>query len=491
MLADRRVKIVATIGPASNTREVLKKLLESGVNVFRLNFSHGTHEDHLKSLNFVRELSQQLNAPVTVLQDLQGPKIRIGKLKEPIELKEGDEVILNPDITQADKLRLPVDYKKLPDFCKPGMKVLLDDGIIEMQVSQVKGRDIYCRVIFGGELKERKGVNVPGAHFDIPCLTEKDLVDLEFGIKHKVDYIALSFVRHEDDIIELRRILDKNNADIRICAKIEMLEALDRLEQIVSKSDAVMVARGDLAVEVGQTQLPQIQKQLIQLCNKMAKPVITATQMLESMTKNPRPTRAEVTDVANAVLDGSDALMLSAESASGKYPIIAVQTMHDVICEVEKNIQHYYNINMDQEFLSVAEGIALSACVTALKLNAKAIICLTTSGKTARLISSFRPKCMLFAATHKPDVLNRLEVTWGLQTLTLNPYEDSEGALAQIEKILLSFDLVESGDIIVLTLGVPVTQRGTTNSLRVYTIKGQGKSLSLEELPLRFRDSRP
>lgn len=488
MLADRRVKIVATVGPASNSREVLKQLIESGVNVFRLNFSHGTHEDHLKVLQMVRSLSQELHAPVTVLQDLQGPKIRIGKLKSSIELKEGSEVILNPDITEADNLKLPVDYKKLPEFCKPGMKVLLDDGLIEMTVLQVKGRDVHCRVIFGGELKERKGVNVPGAHFDIPCLTEKDLKDLEFGIKNQVDYIALSFVRHENDIIELRKILEKNNADIRICSKIEMLEALERLEQIVSKSDAVMVARGDLAVEVGQTQLPQIQKHLIDLCNRMAKPVITATQMLESMTKNPRPTRAEVTDIANAVLDGSDALMLSAESASGKYPVIAVKTMHEVISEVEKSIQHYYQMNLDQEFLSVAEGIAASACVTALKLNAKAIVCLTTSGKTARMISAYRPRSMLIAATHKPDVLNKLEIIWGLQTIVLNPYSTSDEVLEQIEKILLSFDLVEQGDIIVLTLGVPVADRGTTNSLRVYTIKGQSKAQASHSMPLRFRE---
>jgi pyruvate kinase len=368
------------------------------------------------------------------------------------------------------------------------MRVLLDDGLIEMVVSHVIGRDVHCRVIFGGELKERKGVNVPGAHFDIPCLTEKDLVDLEFGIKHKVDYVALSYVRHENDILALRKILEKNNADIRVCAKIEMLEALDRLEQIVSKSDAVMVARGDLAVEVGQTQLPQIQKHLIDLCNRMAKPVITATQMLESMTKNPRPTRAEVTDVANAVLDGSDALMLSAESASGKYPVIAVKTMHEVICEVEKSIQNYYKMNLDQEFLSIAEGIAASACMTALKLNAKAIVCLTTSGKTARMIAAYRPKSMLIAATHKPDVLNKLEIIWGLQTIVLNSYTNSDDVLEQIEKILLSFDLVEQGDIIVLTLGMPVVDRGTTNSLRVYTIKGTKKSVSDQAMPLRFKE---
>lgn len=487
MLADRRVKIVSTLGPASNTPEMIESLIRSGVNVFRLNFSHSTHEEHLKVFKHIRTLSQKLNAPVTILQDLQGPKIRVGKLNEPfLDLKDDAEITLTTDEVVGDLKRISIDYKKLHEFAKPGMKVLLDDGLIEMVILSVRGKDILCKIIFGGELKERKGVNIPGAQLDIECMTEKDFRDLEFGITNEVDYIALSFVRHEDDIVKLRTILEKRGSKARIVAKIEMLEALTRLEQIIHKSDAVMVARGDLAVEVGQTQLAQTQKSIIQLSNALGKPVITATQMLESMVKNPRPTRAEVTDVSNAVLDGSDALMLSAETASGKYPARCVQTMHDVIVEVERSIQHYYNLNVNAEFLSIAEAIAASACLTALKLDAKAIICLTTSGKTARLIASYRPKALIFAATHVVDVLNKLELIWGIQTLTIDPYESSESALKQIEAILLSFNLVVPGDKIILTLGIPVPDRGTTNSLRVHTVHGNNLK-PIEDLPLRFR----
>jgi pyruvate kinase len=487
MLADRRVKIVSTLGPASNTPEIIENLVRAGVNVFRLNFSHSTHEEHLKSVQCIRSLSKKLSAPITILQDLQGPKIRVGKLKNSIELNDGDEVTLTTAAITGDSRAIPIDYKRLHEFAKVGMKVLFDDGLIEMVIVGIKGNEIHCKVIFGGELKERKGVNIPGAQLDIECLTEKDLKDLEFGIKNEVDYIALSFVRHEDDIVQLRTILDKRNSKARIVAKIEMLEALTRLDEIIHKSDAIMVARGDLAVEVGQTQLAHTQKNIIQLCNALGKPVITATQMLESMVKNPRPTRAEVTDVSNAVLDGSDALMLSAETASGKYPVRCVQTMHDVIVEVERTIQHYYNLNLNVEFLSVAEAIAASACLTALKLDARAIICLTTSGKTARLIASFRPKALIFAATHNMDVLNKLELIWGIHTITINPYESSEGALKQIEAALLSFNLVEPGDKIILTLGIPVSERGTTNSLRVHTVQ-DNKTRQTENLPLRFRE---
>ncbi len=486
MLADRRVKIVSTIGPASNTPETIENLIRAGVNVFRLNFSHSTEEEHLKVFKKIRSLSQKLNAPVTILQDLQGPKIRVVNIDEPIELVDGQAVILTTRDVKGTSEIIAVDYKKLHQFAKPGMRVLLDDGLIEMVIVDVNGEDISCKVIFGGALKSRKGVNIPGAQLDIACMTEKDYADLEFGLKNEVDYIALSFVRHENDIIKLRDILDRRGSNARIVAKIEMLEALSRLEQIIHVSDAVMVARGDLAVEVGQTQLAQTQKSIIQLCNALGKPVITATQMLESMTINPRPTRAEVTDVSNAVLDGSDALMLSAETASGKYPVRSVQTMHDVIMEVERTIQHYYHLNLNAEFLSIAEGIAASACLTALKLDAKAIICLTTSGKTARLIASYRPKAQIFAATHNMEVLNKLELIWGIHTLTVDPYESSEGALNQIEAILLGFNLVQPGDKIIMTLGIPVPDRGKTNSLRVHTVR-ESNHKQVDELPLRFK----
>ncbi|MBX9766674.1 MAG: pyruvate kinase, partial [Bdellovibrionales bacterium] len=367
-------------------------------------------------------------------------------------------------------------------------KILLDDGLLELKVDRSEAEYVYATVIYGGLLKDRKGMNVPGANLDVDCMTAKDLVDLEFGLKNEVDYIALSFVRQGNDIRKLRELIDQKNPGTRIVAKIEMLEALDNLEDIVHLSDAVMVARGDLAVEVGQSLLAGIQKEIIQLCNRLGRPVITATQMLDSMVENPRPTRAEVTDIANAVLDGSDALMLSAETASGKYPIKCIETMDEVIREVEKSGKLFYKMSLEHEFLSVAEAIAASSCLSALKLNATAIVCLTTSGKTARLISSLRPKARIVAVTHQFSTLNRMELIWGIQTLAIEPYDSTDAAMDKIERMLLEYGLVKTGDKVILTMGMPVMERGTTNSLRVYTIRGeQTRRLKESELPLRCR----
>lgn len=490
ILADRRTKIVATIGPASRSPEMITKLIRSGVNVMRLNFSHGTHEEHLAVLRAVREASNALQAPVSVLQDLQGPKIRVGRLNGgTMVLEKGAKVTLTIRSVMGENGLIPSDFKGLTKAVEPGQKILLDDGLLELRVESKTEEDVVCTVIYGGVLKDRKGMNVPGANLDVDCLTAKDLADLEFGLTHGVDYVALSFVRHGNDIRRLRELVDAKNPATRIVAKIEMVEALENLEDIVHLSDAIMVARGDLAVEVGQSLLPGTQKEIIELCNRLGRPVITATQMLDSMVENPRPTRAEVTDIANAVLDGSDALMLSAESASGKYPERCVQTMDEVIREVERTGKYYYKMTMDHEFLSIAEAIAASACLSALKLNATAIVSLTTSGKTARLISSFRPKARIIAVTHIMDTLNRLELIWGIQTLKIDPYDSTDSAMAQIEKVLLEYGLVKSGDKVILTMGVPVLERGTTNSLRVYTIrKDRVSKLSEDGLPLRYQN---
>jgi pyruvate kinase len=320
-------------------------------------------------------------------------------------------------------------------------------------------------------------------------LTEKDVKDLEFGLANGVDYVALSFVRRADDIRMLQEIIKRKAPGTRIVAKIEMLEALDSLEEIVRLSDAVMVARGDLAVEVGQTRLPQIQKQIVRLCNTIGVPVITATQMLDSMIENPRPTRAEITDVANAVLDGSDALMLSGETASGKFPFKCIQTMHEIIMEVERTGDYYYNMTLDAEFFSTAEAIGAAASLTALKLNASAIVCLTTTGTTAQIISGFRPKARVIAVTHILPTLNRLELVWGLQTFPIKPYSSSDEAMAQIEQLLLKYGLVKTGDKVILTLGMPVLERGRTNAIRVYTIGREDvHKLADAELPLRCKE---
>ena len=491
MLADRRTKIVATIGPATKAKENLKKALMSGMNVARLNFSHGTHEDHLQVIKDLRALSEELNAPITILQDLQGPKIRVGRFDGgQIVLTEGERVVITTENVQGKPGLIPTDFKELPKSAVPGNRIMLDDGLLELRIDSVDATEVHCTVVYGGILKDRKGMNVPGGTLGIECLTEKDLRDLDFGLANGVDYVALSFVRHGDDIRQLQDIIKRKAPGARIVAKIEMLEAIDNLEEIVRLSDAVMVARGDLAVEVGQTRLPQIQKQIVRLCNRIGCPVITATQMLDSMTENPRPTRAEITDVANAVLDGSDALMLSAESASGKYPFKCIQTMHEIISEVERNGDYFYNMSLESEFFSVAEAIGAAASLSALKLNASAIVCLTTSGRTASIISSFRPKARIIAVTHIVPTLNRLELVWGIQGIQIEPYTSSDEAMKQIEEMLIKYGLVKTGDKVILTLGVPVLERGKTNALRVYTVGREDvRRLSENDLPFRCKDS--
>ncbi len=490
MLADRRTKIVATIGPATNSRENLKALILSGMNVARLNFSHGTHEDHLSVIENLRSLSEELRAPLTILQDLQGPKIRIGRFKTgSIKVSEGDRVIITTKNVLGEGNIIPSDFKEITHSCKVGTKILIDDGLLELRVEKVSKEDVECTVIYGGILKDRKGMNIPGAFLPVECLTEKDLIDLEFGLQNNVDYIALSFVRKAADIERLREIILKKGLATRIVAKIEMLEAIENLEEIIRLSDAVMVARGDLAVEVGQSLLPGIQKKIVSLANKMGKPVITATQMLDSMVENPRPTRAEITDIANAVLDGSDALMLSAESASGKYPFQCVRTMQEIIMEVERTGTYFYNMSMGAEYFDAAEAIGASSCLSALKLGASAIVCLTTTGRTAQIISSFRPKARIIAVTHILPTLNRLELVWGIQTFEIKPYKSSDEAMKQIEKMLLEYGLVKTGDRVILTLGVPVLEGGKTNALRVYVVGREDLHRNNEdELPLRCRN---
>lgn len=470
----------------SQSRSGLEQAIKSGMNVARLNFSHGQHEDHLKVIKSVRELSIELNAPVALLQDLQGPKIRVGRLQGgQVLLKAGQEIKISTTLELGTDQVITTDLKELPQACQPGTKILLDDGLIELIVTNVEATEVTCQVVFGGILKDRKGMNIPGANLPVACLTEKDIADLEFGLKNQVDYVALSFVRHGSDIEKLREIVNAKNPGTKIVAKIEMLEALENLEDIVRLSDAVMVARGDLAVEVGQTQLPLIQKRIIKLCNEVGRPVITATQMLDSMVENPRPTRAEITDVANAVLDGSDALMLSAESASGKHPFLCIKTMHDIILEVERTADIYYNISLSNEFMEVAESIGASASLSALKLNAPVVVCLSTTGKTAMQISQFRPKAQIIAATYVPETLNRLELGWGIQTLLISRYKSSEEAIEQIERKLLQYGICQPGDKVVMTMGLPVQQGAKTNTLRVFTVSG--KAVDSAQKPLRFQ----
>jgi len=488
MLAHRRAKIVATMGPATQNPENIEKAIIAGMNVARLNFSHGTHAQHLEVIKIIREKSMSLKAPVTILQDLQGPKVRVGLFeKGSIDLAQGEIVTVTIDDVLGKPGLIPSDFKELCRAASPGNRILLDDGLIELEVLEVEKTELKAKVIYGGILKNRKGMNLPGVNLPVEAMTTKDKEDLEFGLANGVDYVALSFVRHGKDIRQLREIIQNKKSPAKIVAKIEMIEALENLDEIIRLSDVVMVARGDLAVEIGQSRLPSAQKRIISLCNELGKPVITATQMLDSMVENPRPTRAEITDIANAVLDGSDALMLSAESASGKYPFKAIRTMHEIIVEVEKNENSYYKISLENELLSVPAAIAASSALTSLKLNASAIVCLTTTGKTAQIISSFRPKAQVVAITTDVDVLNRLEITWGLQTLHLRPYENLKDILQQVEKLLIENGLSKTGDRIILTLGQPIADRGTTNSIHVHTVGGEEyKKAESSRLPLRF-----
>jgi len=491
MLADRRVKIVATMGPSTRTPESIESCIRAGMNVARLNFSHGSHEDHLKTIQYIRRISEDLSAPVTILQDLQGPKIRVGKFEGGgIQLVAGEKVTLTMEPVLGKPGLIPSDFKELARSVKPGSKILLDDGLIEMRVLSAQDPLVQAEVIFGGFLKDRKGMNCPGIFLPVECLTPKDLADLQFGIAQKVDYVALSFVREAKDIRILRELLQKAGSMARICAKIEMIEAIENLEEIVRLSDAVMVARGDLAVEIGQSKLPSAQKRIISVCNELNRPVITATQMLDSMVENPRPTRAEITDVANAVIDGSDALMLSAETASGKHPSRCIETMHEIIQDVELSIDRYYRISLENEFLGIPGSIAVSASLSALKLDAKVIVCLTTTGKTATMISAYRPRARIIAVTDQLGTLNQMELVWGIQTLAIKPYQKLSEVVPQVERQLIEYGLAFPGDKIILTYGHPISEAAKTNSIHIFNLNGESYQKSEDAaVPLRCRQT--
>lgn len=488
MLVDRRTKIVATIGPSTRSPENLHKAVLAGMNVARLNFSHGYHEEHLEVIRTLRQLSKDHQVPITILQDLQGPKIRVGRFTGGgIQLTPGEVVTITMKQVEGRPGLIPSDFPELAQSVVLGSKILMDDGLMELRVLALENDEIKAEVIYGGFLKDRKGVNCPGISLAVDALTPKDLVDLEFGLANDVDYVALSFVRYPKDIRRVREIIEARGSRAKICAKIEMIEAVDNLEEIIRLSDAVMVARGDLAVEIGQVRLPEMQKRIIRLCNEMNRPVITATQMLDSMVENPRPTRAEITDVANAVLDGSDALMLSAESASGKYPFKCIRTMHDIIREVERGEQ-YYKISLDKEYLSIGASIGASASLSALKINAKVIVCLTTTGKTAQVIAGFRPRARLIAVTDEITVLNGLELTWGLQTLVIDEYKSIEDVIAKIQRLLIENGLAKTGDKVILTWGYPMASGSKTNSIHIMTLTDSTSTRRPDnEIPLRCR----
>ena len=490
MLSERRVKIMATLGPSLSDEDNLQKALQKGLNIARLNFSHGTHEDHLKTLGIIRGLSEKLMAPVGILQDLQGPKIRVGQFPGgSIHLQEGEEVEISHDFDKGGPGKIPTEFKEIMLVAsRKGQKILLDDGLLELEVISFSDNQVKCRVVLGGELKDRKGMNFPHGILPVGCLTQKDKKDLEFGLKHEVEFIALSFVRSAQDILDLKKILKERKSRAKVIAKIERYEALENIDEIIEHSDGIMVARGDLAVEIDPVKLPIWQKKIIEKCNDEGVPVIIATQMLSSMVFHPRPTKAELTDVANAVLDGADCLMLSNETASGAYPIDCIRTMHDIISAVESEEDYDYGLSLEKENLSTTETISQASCLSALKLNAAAIVCLTTSGKTATEISSYRPRVPIVAFTDILSTLNSLQLVWGIQTFSIHPYKTLEEAWEQVESKLLAYKLVKPQDKVVLTLGLPVEKKAKTNSIQIFEIgKGPLKPESIP-IPLRCRE---
>ncbi|MFC7680993.1 pyruvate kinase [Paenibacillus sp. GCM10028914] len=473
----RKTKIVCTIGPSSESLENTKKLIMAGMNVARLNFSHGDFEEHGNRIKTIRQASQELNKTVAILLDTKGPEIRTGKLEvEPIELVQDEYITLTTEEILGDKNRISITYKELPEDVSVGSTILIDDGLIGLTVVEVQGTEIKCRIVNGGTIKSKKGVNVPGVNISLPGITEKDANDIIFGIEQGIDFIAASFVRKASDVQEIRELLKKHNAEhIQIISKIENQQGVDNLDEILEASDGLMVARGDLGVEIPAEEVPLAQKRMIEKCNIAGKPVITATQMLDSMQRNPRPTRAEASDVANAIFDGTDAIMLSGETAAGKYPVESVLTMSR-IAEKAESALNYRELFLKQRIAqetSVTEAISQSVAISALDLNAKAIISSTESGQTARMVSKYRPNAPIIAVTTQDRTLRRLALTWGVTPvkgeLATSTDEMFEYALQGGQKS----GIVKEGDLVVITAGVPLGKSGSTNLVKVSQIPAQ------------------
>ncbi|MCM0083874.1 pyruvate kinase [Geomonas sp. Red32] len=470
----RRTKIVATVGPASDSPERLNALMQAGVNVFRLNFSHGGHANKAEVIRTIREISLQHQRAVAILGDLQGPKIRTGLMEGgAFDLVTGSEVVVTTRDVLGAGNTIPTIYRGLPNDVVTGDRILLDDGLMELKVLGIDGQDVRCQVITGGILKDRKGMNLPGVNVSTPALTDKDREDLDFCIRQELDYVALSFVRHPADVVELKQILKQRNSDLRVIAKIEKPEAVTNFDAILEVSDGAMVARGDLGVEINPEKVPLIQKRIIRACNQAGKPVITATQMLESMVQNPRPTRAEVSDVANAILDGTDAVMLSAETASGKYPVEAVYMMAQVAGDVEGDPalkQQVFRTFTDEDSPKLAEVIGQAACRVAESVSAAAILAFTQTGSTAALVSKYRPSVPILAVTPNTKVRRRLALYAGVRSLRVDIEGDTEAQIRSVEEAVLSRGGLKKGDVVVITMGSPLSTPGTTNLMKVHRL---------------------
>jgi pyruvate kinase len=462
----RRTKIVATLGPVSSSREMVLALGQAGIDAARLNFSHGTHEEHAERVRLVREVQEELGRPIAVIADLQGPKLRVGELEEPIVLGPDDEVVLTFDETPGDG-DLPIAPAAIGEVLQAGHEVLIDDGLLRFRVERVKGGRATCTVLVGGQVSSHKGVNVPGVPVPIPSLTRKDVDDLEFALDLGVDYVALSFVRSAADVRDLQELIDQAGSDANVIAKIEKAEAVDALDAILIETDAVMVARGDLGVEIGAAEVPLLQKRIILAGLERGKPVITATQMLESMVHQPEPTRAEASDVANAILDGSSALMLSGETAVGEYPVEAVSAMNQVARAVEPVISYRHQPPEQGEDPTVGQAMSNAACDLAEALGAKAILVPTFTGRTASAVARLRPHKPILALTHHAKSVSQLAIEWGVTPMLIRECVDVEDLWAESLNAARASGIVDSGDVVVLTAGTAVNIPGSTNVIKV------------------------
>jgi pyruvate kinase len=470
----RKTKIVCTMGPALDDEQVLKDVILSGMDVARFNFSHSDQQSHKIRLDALKRIREELKLPIATLLDTKGPEIRIRKFKNgKVNLVNGQTFILTTDDVEGDETKVSITYMELPSDMNAGNAILIDDGLIEMVVTDIKGNNIICKVLNDGEISDNKGVNVPGTHLSMPYISAKDRDDILFGIRNGFDFVAASFTRSAEDILEIRKIFDENDChSINIIAKIENLQGVENIDEIIRVSDGIMVARGDMGVEIPFEEVPVLQKMIIKKVYNVGKQVITATQMLDSMMKNPRPTRAEATDVANAIYDGTSAIMLSGETAAGKYPVLAVQTMARIAIRTEHDIDYVKRFKMRETEvnLDVTNAISHATCATAHDLGASAVVTVTKSGKTARMISKYRPNCNIIGCTPSENVWRQLNMSWGVIPVLVEEKSTAdelfEHAVDQAEK----GKLVVAGELVVITAGVPLGISGTTNMLKVQVV---------------------
>ncbi len=468
----KKTKMVCTLGPASDSKEILTKMIQGGLNVARLNFSHGSHEEHAGRIQRIKEVRKELNIPVALMLDTKGPEIRTGDLKEgKVTLETGKKIVLTSEQIVGDADRVSVSYEGLPDDLSVGNKILIDDGLIELNVDRIDGTEIYCSIDNGGVLGSKKSVNIPNVEINLPGLTPKDESDLIFGIKQKVDFVAASFVRKPQDVIAIRKVLENNGGgNIQIISKIENREGVEKIDRILAVSDGIMVARGDLGVEIPAEEVPLVQKSIIKKCNLLGKPVITATQMLDSMMRNPRPTRAEVGDVANAVFDGTDAVMLSGETAAGAYPVQAVETMANIVEKTERSEEYINRQKPEHGELTITNAVSEAAVQIAANLDATAIIAATSSGHTPRMLSKYRPECTILAVSDKVSTVRRLTLSWGVYCMYMTELRDTDSMVHDSVQAAVELGVVKIGDLAVVAAGVPLGVQGNTNMIKVHTV---------------------